>query len=305
MPRRSFWLLLSVAVPLALLGFFAWPRPVEAQCGSSASSCKNCHEVQRKAPVNQNGAWHTGHAFGDFCEFCHGGNVKAKDQAAAHTGMTLQVVDVKASCQSCHPDDSAARAEKYAAILGRPLGNGGSAPTGAAAQPVALTNPGAAGSEPCGPAAPQGGETIDLAKIYADSKAPPAGNVGNGILLGLIGATFLTLGGLAWHYERPLPRFAGAFRQLLATPAAAPAGADDSLAAVFAGQPELANLVNLLRTSDQETLRALTHLLSDAQNGPKVIKAISSLDVDTLAKMSEGDRRALAALLNLVDELKA
>ncbi len=46
--------------------------PVNAQCGSQASSCKNCHEVQGEMPVNKMApAWHQSHAFGDFCYICH------------------------------------------------------------------------------------------------------------------------------------------------------------------------------------------------------------------------------------------
>ena len=61
--------------------------PVNAQCGSQASSCKNCHEVQGEDPVNNDGtAWHPSHAFGDFCYICHAGNNQAIDKAEAHTG---------------------------------------------------------------------------------------------------------------------------------------------------------------------------------------------------------------------------
>ena len=43
-------------------------QPVKAQCGSQVSSCKNCHEVQAKDPVNNDGTgWHQSHAFGDLC----------------------------------------------------------------------------------------------------------------------------------------------------------------------------------------------------------------------------------------------
>ena len=37
-----------------------------AQCGSQASSCKNCHEVKGENAVNAKGDWHISHAFGDF-----------------------------------------------------------------------------------------------------------------------------------------------------------------------------------------------------------------------------------------------
>ena len=62
-----------------------------AQCGSAASSCKNCHEVKGEDAVNAKGDWHTQHAFGDFCEFCHAGNVQAADKTAAHQGLVANL----------------------------------------------------------------------------------------------------------------------------------------------------------------------------------------------------------------------
>ena len=35
--------------------FLATATPAQAQCGSQASSCKNCHEVQGQDPVNADG----------------------------------------------------------------------------------------------------------------------------------------------------------------------------------------------------------------------------------------------------------
>ncbi len=96
-----------------------------AQCGSQVSSCKNCHEVQEKKPVNNDGTpWHTSHAFGDFCYMCHGGNQQATDETAAHTGMVDPLSDIKASCQSCHPTDYQAQAQVYATKLGVQIGSG-------------------------------------------------------------------------------------------------------------------------------------------------------------------------------------
>jgi hypothetical protein len=99
-----------------------------AQCGSQASSCKNCHEVKGEDPVNTKGDWHVSHAFGDFCEFCHGGNVQAPDKAAAHEGLIDPFSDVKANCSSCHADDYQTRAEKYATALGVTIGAGNTKP---------------------------------------------------------------------------------------------------------------------------------------------------------------------------------
>ncbi len=95
-----------------------------AQCGSQASSCKNCHEVQGEMPVNNDGTtWHAPHAFGDFCEFCHAGNVQSTVKAEAHTGMVDPLSDPAASCSACH-DDYMDLAGEYAALLGVSLGEG-------------------------------------------------------------------------------------------------------------------------------------------------------------------------------------
>jgi len=104
----------------------ALTQSAHAQCGSQISSCKNCHEVQAKKPVNNDGtAWHTSHAFGDFCYICHGGNQQATDETAAHTGMVDPLSNIKENCQSCHPNDYQAKAQVYATKLGVQIGSGG------------------------------------------------------------------------------------------------------------------------------------------------------------------------------------
>lgn len=131
--------------------------PANAQCGSQASSCKNCHEVQGQKPVNNDGTpWHTSHAFGDFCYICHGGNQQATDKAAAHNGMVPPLSDIKASCQSCHPNDLEARAQVYATKLGVEIGSG-AAPAAAAAAgtPAAPAAAASSSSAPAEQAAPQ------------------------------------------------------------------------------------------------------------------------------------------------------
>ena len=109
--------------------------PVNAQCGSQSSSCKNCHEVQGEMPVNADGTgWHQSHAFGDFCYICHAGNNQATDKAEAHVGMVPPLTDIQASCQQCHVADLEERAEVYATTLGVDIGAGagdtGNATTG-------------------------------------------------------------------------------------------------------------------------------------------------------------------------------
>jgi len=108
--------------------WLATAEPVSAQCGSQASSCKDCHETQGQMSVNADGSgWHQSHAFGDFCYICHGGNTQSTDKDAAHIGMVPPLQDVKASCQQCHPKDLDARAKVYADQLGVTTGAADSA----------------------------------------------------------------------------------------------------------------------------------------------------------------------------------
>ncbi len=125
--------MITSGVLLVLLASF-WmgaTTPASAQCGSQASSCKNCHEVQGEYPVNNDGtSWHQSHAFGDFCAVCHAGNSQATDKDAAHTGLEDPLADIKASCQQCHVDDLEERAQVYASALGVDLNAGGSSSSG-------------------------------------------------------------------------------------------------------------------------------------------------------------------------------
>jgi hypothetical protein len=302
------WLLLIMGCLTLGAALLLFPRPAAAQCGSSVSSCKNCHEVQGQDPVNTKGAWHQQHAFGDFCEFCHAGNVKAKDKAGAHAGMVEPLADVKGSCQSCHPSDYLDRAKKYADALGKTIGTGATPSGGTPAATGAVTTT-ATTNAPCGPAAPTSGQVIDLNQIYAAGPNPaPPTNVGNLILIGLIGATALVLLGLVWHYENPLPRLVVSMRSLLATPvltATTPEGVTLQVPAEIARRPEFGALERALASSDPATARAVTQLLADRENGPKILKALSHLDLQTLAALGESDQKALATLLALAREMKA
>ncbi len=304
-PGKLLRSLLIVAALIAVLGYAIWPQTVSAGCGSSASSCQDCHEAKKQDSVNTNGAWHTQHAFGDFCQFCHGGNTKATDKAAAHTGLVDPLSDVKASCQSCHPNDYMTRAQGYATTLGKTIGTG--AATGTPTTSGGTTGS-SGGTTPCAPAAPAGSTTIDINQIYAAAKSPATTSPGN-IVLGvlIVGMTAL-LGGLVWHYDRPLERLVGGFRRILATPGPAPLGSDATMGAIpadLAARPEIRDLLPLLQRTDSPTARALVRLLHDPESGPKVIRALSNLDIRSLSALGEGDQRALAALLSLSREMEA
>ncbi len=271
--------------------FIACPRTARAQCGSSASSCRNCHEVQKADPVSTKGVWHSAHAFGDFCAFCHSGNTKAKDEAAAHAGMVEPLADVKGSCQSCHPNDYTDRAKKFASVLGKRIG------TGNAPGPKPADSASTAAVVPLGPVAPTGGQVIDLNRAYEGLDQPRVNVVGNAVLIVLILAVTVVLGGLAIHYERPLPRAIAAFHRLLASSAPAPG--------LFAERPEMAALMPLLASSDPGTIRALVQLLSDRENGPRLLRALSRLDLRDLAALGEAGQKVFASLSALAREMKS
>ncbi len=131
------FLITGMAIVIAAGIYLATATPVSAQCGSQASSCKNCHETQGQMSVNVDGTgWHQSHAFGDFCYICHAGNNQATDKAAAHEGMVAPLSDIKASCQQCHAADLQARAQVYADKLGIQIGTG-SAPVSPVTTPAA------------------------------------------------------------------------------------------------------------------------------------------------------------------------
>ena len=187
-----FFLAAGLALLITVGIFFLLPaQPVGAQCGSQASSCKNCHETQAKDPVNNDGtAWHTSHAFGDFCYLCHAGNNTATDKTAAHTGMVDPLSDIAASCKSCHAKDYQAKAQLYATTLGVTIGSSTTAPTKAASTTAVATVASVTTPAAAIPAA----DMVDYSQRYdqvALGKQPV--NVGNIIIIVLIAA--LLLGG--------------------------------------------------------------------------------------------------------------
>jgi hypothetical protein len=195
--KLIFWLFAAGLMLLLTTGiFFLLPtQPVSAQCGSQASSCKNCHETQAQDPVsNDLTTWHGQHAFGDFCYLCHAGNNQAPDKTAAHTGMVDPMKDIVAACKSCHAKDYEARAQIYATTLGikieslkATLAATANLPTVATAAPVAAATIAPAASVPAA-------DMVDYSKRYdevAMGKQPV--NVGNIIAIVLIAA--LVLGG--------------------------------------------------------------------------------------------------------------
>jgi hypothetical protein len=207
--KQPFILPLFFGVLLLLLSSFAFVgvKPAKAQCGSQASSCKTCHEVQAQDSVNADGTqWHQSHAFGDFCYICHAGNQQATDKAAAHQGMVSPMTDVKASCQQCHAADLEARAKVYADILGVQASTGST--TQASSAPVAVAAateaaPSTASDPSFNQVAVDDPNAVNYKQNYDEivlGKKPI--NWGNMILIGMIGFMVVVGGGFVVTREK-------------------------------------------------------------------------------------------------------
>ncbi len=209
--QQKRWFVIPIAAGIILLFVsviaLVWVQPAQAQCGSQASSCKNCHEVQGKKPVNNDGTqWHQSHAFGDFCYICHGGNQQATDETAAHTGMVDPLSDVKASCQQCHPNDLDARAKVYADILGVKVGSTSATPAAPAATQAPASNTTSPQAQPesapVATLAPNDPNLVDYVQRYNENVlGQHATNWGNVILLVMIGAMVIGGGGMVIQHE--------------------------------------------------------------------------------------------------------
>jgi hypothetical protein len=207
--NTAFSFLFTGLALVIVTGFYlTTATPVKAQCGSQASSCKNCHETQAEMPVNADGtSWHQSHAFGDFCYICHAGNNQATDKATAHTGMVAPMSDVKASCQQCHAEDLDARAQVYASTLGVTLDSDASAPTSGgevdAVPVIVVSDPNVAVNPSSNEIIVDDPNTINYAQNYDEiilGKKPI--NWGNMILIGMIGLMLVVGGGYVIMREK-------------------------------------------------------------------------------------------------------
>lgn len=167
-------LLMGLTILSAAVFSLLTATPVKAQCGSQASSCKNCHEVQGAMPVNSDGTdWHSAHAFGDFCHICHAGNSQSLDAEVAHTGMVAPLADINAACLQCHPTDVEELAQVYATTLGVEIGAG--APPAASAN----TNPAAPVDPSATELAPSAGELASVSALPASELVVDDANLVN------------------------------------------------------------------------------------------------------------------------------
>ena len=282
------------------------PSPAAAQCGSQASSCKNCHEVQGQLPVNAIGDWHISHAFGDFCQFCHAGNVQAMEAEAAHQSMVAPLADPVASCGSCHPTDAYDLAVVYGTALGVEVGAGGGGPV--AVSPTAVAD------QPCPPAAVDvaaslpAAEIIDYNTQYAQT-VDGQGELqpGNLILGALIVLIVLGGGGFVLRNERRRRMTSTAAEVAISLPATPEAsqssGMDvpqsaDQAPATPTKVPEQ-EINALLQALDPAGRRALGQLLQDAETASDLFRRLARLDPNmlrTLRSLDQNTRELLLAL---------
>ncbi|MDM8531857.1 hypothetical protein QUF63_11855 [Anaerolineales bacterium HSG25] len=337
MTRNDTWFFFSLFIGAAVLAIgLIWSAdPVNAQCGSSASSCKTCHETQGKDPVNAEGEWHTQHAFGDFCEFCHAGNVQATEQEAAHQGLALPMEDIAASCQGCHPQDLTERGEKYAAILGIELGadssggnSGNSGDSGDSDSGEGDSSGEDDNASITGVAPPLGGEEIDYNLLYAASIAPQplVSNWGNLILMLMIAVTGVAFFLTAWSWEG-WGQVAAAWindNVKIVSDAAINASVDmpvetvdvptdDSeatsapspteLANLFEQNLELKNLWTKLAHSDSTLLNDLNQILSNEEQGSTLLHAVSRLDLKLATSLKQLNEQERALLMAVAKEM--
>jgi hypothetical protein len=281
-----------------MAGFFLLlpAREATAQCGSQASSCKNCHETQAQDPVNNDGtAWHTQHAQIDACVSCHAGNPQSTDKTQSHTGMVAWYSDVKAGCYSCHPDDYIQLAQGYATTLGVTLGEAGTVPadlTPEATSPTTAT----VGTEPTGGGivVSQPG-TIDYVQQYQQTVLGEHPiNLGNVIVVLMILGLLFGGGGFVYWNERRRRGLKGFF------PARAPkAPATVTIPQVEGYTNEVTELLPLINKLNPVGLHALKRILSNPDQANELLHALSHLDPELVKRVQALDKDSRALLMGL------
>jgi hypothetical protein len=283
-----------------------WPSTnANAQCGSQASSCKNCHEVQGQDPVNNDGTgWHQSHAFGDFCYICHGGNQQSMDKDTAHAGMTAPLSDVKVACQSCHPNDLSERAQVYATALGVEVGTGGDSapPSGenSGSSPSSGSDPSAsASSGDSGLAAPAGmvvdqQDVIDYNLRYEGKTPLNWGNVIVGVMIALV-----LLGGGTYVYinERKLRGLTGGQKVKQSVQKESP-----MLPEIEGYSQEVVALLPKIARLNPMGLFALKRLLENPEEASELLHSLSRLDPELVRRIRSLDHEARAVLLALAGD---
>ena len=300
MQRKKIFMFMIATGMLLVLGTGLWlatAQPVKAQCGSQASSCKNCHEVQGQDSVNSDGTgWHQSHAFGDFCYLCHAGNNQASEKDAAHAGMVPPMQDVKAACQSCHVKDFNERAQIYAEKLGVKIGSGAAPAAGAnsseptkpapeAPQPASNSNPIVVENQP----------VIDYVEQYNESVlGQTTVNWGN-IIVAIMIVMIVLIGGTVVYFNERKVRGFPALKNTMDAAGNEIIRLEDYPEDVIALLPRLKALNPVGR-------KALGKLLKNPEVASELLLTLSRLDPDLIKQMKGLDRDAQALLIALAGD---
>ncbi len=304
MQRKNYYAILTAAGLLLVLATGFWlifAQPVSAQCGSQASSCKNCHEVQAQKPVNSDGTgWHQSHAFGDFCYICHGGNQQSTDKATAHAGMVSPLSDVKAACQSCHVKDYMDRAKIYADKLGVTIGTGGAAAAAGSATAVTTQAAPAANSNATTPPSGQvvienNPGTVDYVEQYNQSVLGKVSiNWGN-MIVGALIVLLVVFGGAFVYFNEKKLRGAAVQTEVSSSTGTKAIKLEDYPADVIALLPQIKELNPVGR-------RALGKILANPAGASELLLSLSRIDPELIQRMKGLDREAQAILFALAGE---
>lgn len=297
--RKNFYLIPIIAggLIIASLLLLIPNRSVNAQCGSQASSCKNCHEVQGADPVNDDGTgWHTGHAFGDFCYICHAGNNQSMDQNVAHTGMVAPLSDVEAGCQSCHPNDLMDRAQVYATALGVEIGSGGNASPGSIQEPQTSSQTSSEEISPAPALIVSSEEIVDYNQRYDEQVLGVRSiNWGNVILVVMIAAIAFGGGAYVWFNERKLrglPFVPGNTKTVTRARSL-------DIPQIDGYSPEVLALLPQIEKLNPLGLQALKRLLENPDQASEMLHSMSRIDPELIKRIRNMDRESRALLLAL------
>ncbi len=269
-------------------------REANAQCGSQASSCKNCHETQTQDTVNSDGTtWHTQHAQIDACVSCHAGNPQSTDKTQSHSGMVAWYSDVKAGCASCHPNDYTQLAQGYATTLGVTLGEVGAALTTGTAEPTEVTTT-------TMETAPTGGGmvisepgTIDYIQQYnATVLGKHPINLGNVIMVVIIVGILFGGGAFVYWNERRRRGLTGFFPT---RPARIPA--EGTVLVVEGYSSDVTELLPFIAKLNPVGLHALKRILANPDQANEMLHALSHLDPELVRRVQALDKDTRAMLM--------
>ncbi len=304
MPNQRIRTLIPICIGVCLLaGFFLLlpTRDANAQCGSQASSCKNCHETQANDPVNNDGTtWHTQHAQIDACVSCHAGNPQSTDETQSHSGMVPWDSDIKAGCASCHPDDYTQLAHEYATTLGVTLGAAGpdqaatpaTTPRAGSVEPTSVTPSTEGTTSGAGGIVLSQPGTIDYVQQYQQTVlgVHPI-NWGDVIVVVLI--AFVILGGGAFIYwnERQLRGLKGFFPSKVTKPV------EGIIPMVEGYSSEVTELLPLMAKLNPVGLHALKRILAEPEQANEMLHTLSHLDPELVKRVQALDKDSRALLM--------